>query len=231
MQHCAGFISAESLYMFRTSSAHHQEYLKRSFVPNMVMWWPTCNYNTCTMGRRASFFKTPDDGRLTPETCRVTLQKLNLHSVTSSWCFIWISLDVFLCFSRVCIIFSSRLDFFNLLNVKGENLLSYLIIQRKTTLGRAPVDEGSALPRYLYLTTHNTHKRQKSMLLEGFEPATPESDLPHTQCFRPRDRRYRQYMGSEQIGVSRMSYKQANGRRFAKRVPKNRAMHLKFNYP
>ena len=35
MQHCEGFISAESLYMFNT----------------------------------------PDDGRLTPETCRVTLQK------------------------------------------------------------------------------------------------------------------------------------------------------------
>ena len=28
MQHCAGFISAGSLYMFRASSAHHQEYLK-----------------------------------------------------------------------------------------------------------------------------------------------------------------------------------------------------------
>ena len=28
MQHCAGFISAESLYMFRASSAHHQEYYK-----------------------------------------------------------------------------------------------------------------------------------------------------------------------------------------------------------
>jgi len=27
------------------------------------------------MGRSASFFNTPDDGRLTPETCRVTLQK------------------------------------------------------------------------------------------------------------------------------------------------------------
>jgi hypothetical protein len=28
MQHCAGFISADSLYMFRASGAHHQEYLK-----------------------------------------------------------------------------------------------------------------------------------------------------------------------------------------------------------
>ena len=26
MQHCAGFISADSLYMFRASSARHQEY-------------------------------------------------------------------------------------------------------------------------------------------------------------------------------------------------------------
>ena len=28
MLHCAGFISADSLYMFRASGAHHQEYLK-----------------------------------------------------------------------------------------------------------------------------------------------------------------------------------------------------------
>jgi len=61
MQHCADFISADSLYMFRASGAHHQEYLKTGtaatgtgvmvagrsshhnirdetrFVPNMVM--------------------------------------------------------------------------------------------------------------------------------------------------------------------------------------------------
>jgi hypothetical protein len=29
MLHCAGFISADSLYMFRASGAHHQEYLKK----------------------------------------------------------------------------------------------------------------------------------------------------------------------------------------------------------
>ena len=29
--------------------------LERFSVPNMVMWWPTCNYNTCTRDRRASF--------------------------------------------------------------------------------------------------------------------------------------------------------------------------------
>jgi len=39
MQHCAGFISAESLYMFRASSAHHQEY--------DVEW--LCRNKTCTV--------------------------------------------------------------------------------------------------------------------------------------------------------------------------------------
>ena len=73
---CAGFISADSLYMFRASGAHHQEYLKTG----------TAATGTCVMvvGRsshhhirdeNSKFLNTPDDGRLTPETCRVSLQK------------------------------------------------------------------------------------------------------------------------------------------------------------
>ena len=46
-----------------------------------------------------------------------------------------------------------------------------------TTLGRTPLDEWSALRRDLYLTTHNTHKKQISMSPAGFEPANPESEL------------------------------------------------------
>ena len=34
---------------------HLLERLDWDFGPNMVMWWPTCNYNTCTRGRRATF--------------------------------------------------------------------------------------------------------------------------------------------------------------------------------
>jgi hypothetical protein len=45
---------------------------------------------------------------------------------------------------------------------------------RQTTLGRTPLDEGPARRRDLYLTTHNTHKRQTSMPLAGFEPTIPE---------------------------------------------------------
>ena len=40
--------------------------------------------------------------------------------------------------------------------------------QRHTTVGRTPLDEGSARRRDLYLTTHNTHKREASIPPIGF---------------------------------------------------------------
>ena len=42
--------------------------------------------------------------------------------------------------------------------------------QRRTTVGRTPLDEWSARRRDLYLTTRNTHNRQTSMPPVGFEP-------------------------------------------------------------
>jgi len=42
--------------------------------------------------------------------------------------------------------------------------------QRRTTVGRTPLDERSARRRDLYLTTHITHNRQISMSPAGFEP-------------------------------------------------------------
>ena len=46
-----------------------------------------------------------------------------------------------------------------------------MIILRHTTLGRTPLDEGSAR----YLTTHNTLKTQAYAPVAGFEPATPNN--------------------------------------------------------
>jgi hypothetical protein len=43
---------------------------------------------------------------------------------------------------------------------------------RHTTFDRTPLDEGPVLRRDLYLTTHNTHKRQTSMPPVRFEPIT-----------------------------------------------------------
>ena len=50
--------------------------------------------------------------------------------------------------------------------------------QRRTTVGRTPLDERSARRRDLYLTTHDTHNRQKSMLLVGFEPTISAGERP-----------------------------------------------------
>jgi hypothetical protein len=42
--------------------------------------------------------------------------------------------------------------------------------QRRSTVGRTPLDELSARRRDLYLTTHDTHNRQIFMPPVGFEP-------------------------------------------------------------
>jgi hypothetical protein len=52
--------------------------------------------------------------------------------------------------------------------------------QRHSTVGRTPLDDGSARRRNLYLTTHNTPKRQTPMPPAGFEPAVLPSERPQT---------------------------------------------------
>ena len=52
--------------------------------------------------------------------------------------------------------------------------------QRRTTVGRTPLDEWSARRRYLYLTTHDTHNRQISMPPVGFEPTISAGERPQT---------------------------------------------------
>jgi hypothetical protein len=51
---------------------------------------------------------------------------------------------------------------------------------RVHTFGRTSLDEGSARRRDLYLTTHNTHKRQASMLPAGLEPTISIGDRQQT---------------------------------------------------
>jgi hypothetical protein len=52
--------------------------------------------------------------------------------------------------------------------------------QRRTTVGRTPLDEWSDRCRDLYLTTHNTHNRQTSMPPLGFEPTIWAGERPQT---------------------------------------------------
>ena len=52
--------------------------------------------------------------------------------------------------------------------------------QRRTAVGRTPLDEWSAHRRDLYLTTHDTHNRQTSMSPVGFEPTISAGERPQT---------------------------------------------------
>ena len=51
----------------------------------------------------------------------------------------------------------------------------FKITLRHTTLDSTPLDELSARRRNLFLSTHNSHKRQTSMRTPGFEPAIAAS--------------------------------------------------------
>ena len=52
--------------------------------------------------------------------------------------------------------------------------------QRRTTVGRTPLDEWLARRRDLYLTTYNTHNRQTSIPPVGFEPTISAGERPQT---------------------------------------------------
>ena len=52
--------------------------------------------------------------------------------------------------------------------------------QRRTTVGRTPLDEWSARRRDLYLTTQNNHNRQTSMPPVGFEPTISAGERPQS---------------------------------------------------
>ena len=54
--------------------------------------------------------------------------------------------------------------------------------QRRTTIGRTPLDEWSACRRDLYLTTPNTHNRQTSMPPVGFELTISAGKRPQTNA-------------------------------------------------
>jgi hypothetical protein len=58
----------------------------------------------------------------------------------------------------------------------------FTITLRHTTLVRTSPDEWSARSRDLYLTTHNTHKRQTSMPPAGFEPTIPVRERLQTHA-------------------------------------------------
>jgi hypothetical protein len=71
---------------------------------------------------------------------------------------------------------------FCLLTAGVEVVYFHLITLRHTTVGRTPLDKGSARRRDLYLTTQTQYKRQTSMPPVGFEPTIPASAPPQTHA-------------------------------------------------
>ena len=65
-----------------------------------------------------------------------------------------------------------------LLKFNHNWLLMITGIFAQTTARRIPLDEWSARPRDLYLTTHNTHNRHTSMPPVGFEPTISAGKRP-----------------------------------------------------
>ena len=78
------------------------------------------------------------------------------------------------------------LHFVSLLDCRSEprppHCSGFAIILRHITIGRTPPDERSPRRRDLYLTTHNTQKRETSMPPAGFEPAIQGSEGPQTHA-------------------------------------------------
>jgi hypothetical protein len=93
--------------------------------------------------------------------------------------------------------------------------------QRRTTVGRAPLDEWSARRRDLYLTTHNTYNRQTSTLQVGLEPTISAGERPQTYALD------RANTGTDEGREYRVEKKTTENRRFPVRVNKhgfNRAL-------
>jgi hypothetical protein len=60
----------------------------------------------------------------------------------------------------------------------ASSFFRFLDRRRRATVGKTPLDEWSVRCRDPYLTTHNTHNRQKSILPGRFEPAVSTGERP-----------------------------------------------------
>ena len=89
--------------------------------------------------------------------------------------------------SRPDTVCTEYVRYFSLLTLR--RLMSYIYMehlflmfldhtQRRSTVGRTPLDEWSARRRDLYLTKHDTHNRQISMPPVGFEPKISAGERP-----------------------------------------------------
>jgi hypothetical protein len=95
------------------------------------------------------------------------------------------SLERPVCVSELAFNYSNSYFFFFGLDspqwVMASSFTSFLDhTQRRTRVGRTPLDKWSARRRDLYLTTHNNHNRQTSITPMGFELTISADERPQT---------------------------------------------------
>jgi len=104
-----------------------------------------------------------------PKNCYTTRTCLRILQ-----CYIYINIYIYICIYIL-------LWCCDLTRVMASSFLRFLDhTQRRTTVDRTPLDEWSVRRRDLYLTTHNNHNRQISMLLVEFEPTISAGERPQT---------------------------------------------------
>jgi len=90
--------------------------------------------------------------------------------------------------SLLCSIFSELMCLFvfwsdSLQWTRASSFTRFLdYTQRRTTVGRTPLDEWSACRGELYLTKYSTHNRQTSIPPVGFEPTISAGKRPQTHA-------------------------------------------------
>ena len=161
-----------------------------------VRWkQPACRYHWCLSTRLHC-------------TIRTVAEVVWTFSVLNKWTRVWgtictlavpflqPSLDFFVISQNVAICpktFRNRIDSYckwhaavTSSDVSPVKVQSILIVydhwNRRTTVGRSPLDERSARRRHLYLTTHNTYNRQTSMPPAGFESTISTGGRPQTHA-------------------------------------------------
>jgi hypothetical protein len=72
---------------------------------------------------------------------------------------------------------------------------------RHSTVGRTPLDEGPARRRDLYLTTHNTHKRQTSGGIRTHDPSKRAAEDPRLRSHGHWDRHYWAYIRLNKLTI------------------------------
>ena len=136
--------------------------------------------------KETSFNKVPEHGchfflstasPIEYASCKSVKTNLVSLNIRAKICrFLYVRVNMY----KYCLFFFSRLDSHS--GKRPPHFWPFSITFRHTTVGRTPLDEGSARHRDLYLTTHNTHNRQLSMSSALFKPANPASERPQTRA-------------------------------------------------